>query len=62
MDKKLNQYSEFLVKTFELEYKQTSEKGITVNPIVSELASWYEKLRNAIEYRDDEVILRATIE
>lgn len=58
----LNQYSEFLVKIFEQEYKQTSEKGITVNPIVSELASWYEKLRNAIEYREDEVILRATIE
>lgn len=62
MVRNLNQYSEFLVKIFEQEYKQTSEKGITVNPIVSELASWYEKLRNAIEYREDEVILRATIE
>lgn len=33
-----------------------------MNPLVSELASWYEKFRNSIEYRDEEVILRASIE
>lgn len=38
------------------------EKKIAVNPIVSKFASWYEKLRNAMEFREDEVILRATIE
>jgi hypothetical protein len=35
---------------------------ISVNPVVSEVAAWYEKLRNAMEYREDEVLLRAAIE
>lgn len=35
---------------------------ITVNPVVSRVAAWYEKFRNSMEYREDEVILRATIE
>jgi len=60
--KQLNQYSQFLVQVFSKEHEARSEKGMTVNPLVAELASWYEKLRNAIEYREEEVILRATIE
>lgn len=35
---------------------------ITVNALVSKLASWYEKIRNAMDYREEEVILRAAIE
>lgn len=38
------------------------EKKIRVNPVISKVASWYEKLRNAMEYREEEVILRAAIE
>lgn len=38
------------------------ERKISVNPIVTKFATWYEKLRNAMEFREDEVILRATIE
>lgn len=38
------------------------ERKITVNPIVSKFASWYERLRNTMEFREDEVVLRATIE
>jgi hypothetical protein len=48
-----------------LETKPSSvaeERRITVNPLVSKFASWYERLRNAMEFREDEVILRATIE
>ncbi len=41
---------------------ELEEKKITVNPIVTKFASWYEKLRNAMEFREDEVVLRATIE
>jgi len=59
---KLNQYSEFLVKTFEEEKDRISEKGLSVSPIAAEIAAWYEKLRTAIENRDEEVILRAAIE
>lgn len=42
--------------------RHTEEKKLAVNPIVSKFASWYERLRNAMEFREDEVILRATIE
>src|SRR6266576_2855204 len=38
------------------------ERRITVNPIVTKFAFWYERLRNAMEFREDEVILRTTIE
>ena len=38
------------------------ERKITVNPIVSKFASWYERIRNSMEFREDEVVLRATIE
>src|SRR5438045_7488848 len=52
-----------LIETLEeKESVSHEEHRITVNPIVSKFASWYEKLRNAMEYREDEVILRATIE
>jgi hypothetical protein len=47
---------------FEIEQLSDEEEKITVNPIVTKFASWYEKLRNAMEFREDEVVLRATIE
>jgi hypothetical protein len=40
----------------------SDDKKISVNPIVSRVASLYEKLRNVMDYRDEEVILRAAIE
>lgn len=39
-----------------------SEEKITVNPVIAEVATWYEKLRNAMAYKEEEVILRAAIE
>src|SRR5581483_2238047 len=33
-----------------------------VNRVVAEVATWYERIRNAMDYRADEVILRAAIE
>lgn len=36
-------------------------KGL-VNPLISKFATWYEKLRTAMDYREEEVILRAAIE
>ncbi len=38
------------------------DRKITVNPVVLKFATWYEKLRNAMEYREEEAILRAAIE
>lgn len=58
----LNKYSESLVHLFEKAKEKPIESANIVNPLVSELASWYEKFRNSIEYRDEEVILRASIE
>ena len=58
----LNNFSESLVYIFEKAKNKPIESANIVNPLVSELASWYEKFRNSIEYRDEEVILRASIE
>ncbi len=53
----------FLVmEQFERQHDANHERKLTVNPFVSKVASAYEKLRNAMEYREDEVILRSTIE
>lgn len=57
----INQYSQALIKFFVQEKVEGYKQGITVNPIVSEIASWYEKLRNAMEYRQEEVVLQTTI-
>lgn len=59
----LNSFANILLKTFEKNaIPQNSTSGIRVNPVVSEIAHWYEKLRNAMEYREEEVLLRSTIE
>ncbi len=58
----LNKFSESLISIFEKSKIVVPESASAVNPLVSELASWYEKFRNSIEYRDEEVILRASIE
>ena len=59
----LSSLARYLVESLEERQKPNhEERRITVNPIVSKFASWYERLRNAMEFREDEVILRATIE
>lgn len=59
---RLNRLANFLIKAFEQDISGNNERGITVHPIVSEIASWYEKLRNVMDYREEEVIVRAAIE
>lgn len=58
----LSSVMSLVVEHFEKDVEKNHERKITVNPFVSKVASAYEKLRNAMEYREDEVILRATIE
>lgn len=61
--KKLSQLARLVLEVFvKKEHQSTEGQKISVNPIVTKFASWYEKLRNAMEFREDEVILRATIE
>lgn len=54
--------SEALFKSLAKSQEQGNHKKIVVNSLVSKVASWYEKLRNAMDYREEEVVLRAAIE
>ena len=51
-----------LIQHVEKAEEKSHHKKIVVNPLVSKFASWYEKLRNAMDYREGEVIMRAAIE
>lgn len=51
-----------LVSVFQEQQNPNNEPKISVNRFLSEIASWYEKFRNSMDIRDDEVILRAAIE
>src|SRR4030067_3639780 len=53
---------ETLLSTFEKEEPRDRDRKISVNPVVSKVASMYEKLRTAMDYRDEELILRTAIE
>ncbi len=60
--KTLSPISEYLINHFDKDKTYSYDKMISVNPVVSEVASWYEKIRNAMDFRDDDAILRAAIE
>lgn len=51
-----------VVDIFAKKENPNHESKITVNHFVSAIANWYEKLRNAMDYRDEEVVLRAAIQ
>lgn len=61
-DKQLSGIAKAVVGIFERREPVNDEPKITVNRFLSEIASWYEKLRNAMDIRDDEVVLRSAIE
>lgn len=58
----LSHLAERLIEAFEKRHGPNEERTITVNPLISKFASWYEKVRNAMDYREQDVILRAAIE
>lgn len=59
----LSRLSNLLITSIEKEeIKNQTKHGINVNRFVSEIATWYEKLRNAMDYREEEVVRRAAIE
>ncbi|OGE64328.1 hypothetical protein A3I48_02945 [Candidatus Daviesbacteria bacterium RIFCSPLOWO2_02_FULL_36_7] len=62
MPKILNKFSQALVLAYNKDSAPNHDRTISVNPVVAELATWYEKFRTAMDYRADEVILRSTIE
>src|SRR3989338_5723778 len=62
MAKNITHLTQALVTAFDKVHSTSDDKTISVNPLVAEIATWYEKLRTAMEYRVDEVLLRAAIE
>ncbi|MBI2613437.1 MAG: hypothetical protein HYW62_01570 [Candidatus Levybacteria bacterium] len=59
----LSRFTNLLITSFEKEeIKNQTKTGINVNRFVSEIATWYEKFRNAMDYREEEVVRRAAIE
>lgn len=62
MDSSLSPLASGLIQEFEKTEIPSGGKKISVNPIVSKFATIYEKIRNAMDYREEEVILRAAIE
>ncbi len=61
-EKNVSHLSKALITAFTQPSTEHHEKKIIVNPVVSRIAAWYEKLRNAMDYKEEEVILRAAIE
>ncbi len=62
MVKTVNKLSAALVAAYDRASIPHHDRTISVNPLVAELATWYEKFRTAMDYHEDEVILRTTIE
>lgn len=58
----LNKLSTALIAAYDRTAAPNHDRTISVNPLVAEIATWYEKFRTAMDYREDEVILRSTIE
>jgi len=59
----LSPQATFLVKEFNKSDSRIDDPNkISVNPVVAEVATWYEKIRNAMDYKEEEVILRSAIE
>jgi hypothetical protein len=56
--KMLSPISDYLVSHFDKDKTYSYDKMISVNPVVSEVASWYEKLRNAMDFRDDDAMMQ----
>lgn len=60
--KPLSPLAKAVITSFERKEEINHDRKIRVNPVIAKFAGWYEKLRRAMEYREDEVIIRATIE
>lgn len=51
-----------LISVFEIQQNQLNDEKITVNDLLSKIASWYEKFRTAMDYGSEETIPRRAIE
>ncbi len=58
----LSSLATVLIQTVDKKVDIHHGRMISVNPVVAKFATWFEKLRNVMEYREEEVMLRAAIE
>ena len=58
----LSPLARVLVEKFENTEAITTDKKISVNILVSKVAYWYEKVRTAMDYGNEETLLRRAIE
>ncbi len=58
----LSSLASALIQTLDKKEDYYHGRMISVNPVVAKFATWFEKLRNVMEYREEEVMLRAAIE
>jgi hypothetical protein len=58
----LSDMADALIKAFEVKPVVNSDKKVSVNILVSKVAAWYEKFRTAMDYGNEETILRRAIE
>lgn len=58
----LTPLADYLISQFDKKVLESNEQKISVNPVVAEVATFYEKIRNAMDFREEDVVLRASIE
>lgn len=61
-DLNLSPLAQKFIEIISLNNGPTDGEKISVDPVVSEVASFYEKIRNAMEYQEEEVVFRVAIE
>ncbi len=61
-ENKLSPLAQRFIEVVSYKPGQDYSKKISVDPVVAEVASFYEKIRNAMEYQEEEVVLRVAIE
>ena len=59
---KLTPLSEYLITQFDKKTNISQVSTISVDPVVSEVATFYERIRTSMDLREEDVILRAAIE
>lgn len=62
MSKTLTPLSKYLIDEFDKANIKQGGKKISISPVISEVATLYEKFRTAMDYNEEDVILRNAIE
>ncbi|GDX62172.1 hypothetical protein LBMAG33_4820 [Candidatus Levyibacteriota bacterium] len=58
----LTKLADKVISVFEKVEEYSGQGKTTANPLIVTVASWYENIRNAMEFRQEEVVLRSAIQ